>query len=312
MATRKAALVQAIPLHEVPAPHLRELLDAERVAWLERLHWNSGEAADLTARAIGRGLLGGAALRHGSTYTAYLGVQPSRSVSRLCGAWLPEDIDPAQATALVAEAMRCVPETSRIEGQVAAFDAQEALDCGFGECGVEVEPRAYLERDLPMEAGTSLKLAPLRAEHVQPCARVLVEAHRGGVEARINTAFSGVRSAAEYLGDLLASHGCGEPVAGACLVAVQDGAVVGFCLGTTITTGTGHVPQIAVDPSAQGRGVGRDMLLAALGSLAAAGHRRVTLSVSLANERAASWYARAGFRQLTRFSAYIRPRLAGH
>jgi ribosomal protein S18 acetylase RimI-like enzyme len=309
MATRKAALVQAIPLHEVPAPRLRELLDAERVAWLERLHWNSGEAADLTARAIGRGLLGGAALRQGGAYLAYLGLQPSRYVSRLCGAWVPEDLDAAQAAALVAEAMRCVPETSRVEGQVAAFDAQDALDHGFGASGLHVEPRAYLERALPMGLGPAPTFPPLRTEHLQPCARVLVEAHRGGVEARINTAFGGVRSATEYLADLLASHGCGEPVAGACLVAVRDGAVVGFCLGTTITTAVGHVPQIAVDPSAQGCGVGRDLLIAGLHALAASGHRSVTLSVSLANERAASWYARAGFRQLTRFSAYIRSRL---
>ena len=90
------------------------------------------------------------------------------------------------------------------------------------------------------------------------------------------------------------------------MVAVRQGSIVGFCLGTTISPATGHVPQIAVEPASQRLGLGRALLRSSLRAMERAGCRRVTLSVSERNSLAASWYERAGFRRLTRFAAYVR------
>ena len=69
---------------------------------------------------------------------------------------------------------------------------------------------------------------------------------------------------------------------------------------------TMHLPQVAVHPAAQGRGLGRALLARAATVAAGAGRVRLTLSVSCGNLRAAGWYGRLGFEELARFSAYYR------
>jgi ribosomal protein S18 acetylase RimI-like enzyme len=89
-------------------------------------------------------------------------------------------------------------------------------------------------------------------------------------------------------------------------VAVAGGTITGFCLASVISPGVGHVPQIAVEPQAQGDGIGGRLLDRALSGLARAGCRRATLSVSRSNVRAGTWYHRRGFRIVTRFASYHR------
>ena len=298
-----------VALGTLPAPALRELLDHERRAWRSRLFWDMRDSVDMAARAIASGVLDGAALRRGSRSEGFLTFQPSRSLTRLCGGWLGRGVTHDAAALLVEATLARVPVGSRLEGQVAAFDGQDALDAGFDARGCTLEPRDYLVAEPPSCAETppdGIGLVRVGSSHVASCARVLLDAHRFGVESRINAAFRTSRSAHEYLSDILAGQGCGDPQADACVVALQGTSVVGFCLATTISDATGHVPQIAVSPSHQGRGVGGAMLAAAWRALAKAGARRMTLSVSRSNERAAAWYRRAGFWSATRFTAFVR------
>lgn len=303
-------------LSEVPHSDLLELFERERQGWLDRLLWDTLDGADLALSAVSSRIMDGAALRRGARWDGFVSVQPSRPLTRLCGGWMHASVTASEAIALVRGALRRVPARARIEGQLVAFETQALFDVAFAAAGFSREPREYLVADLDAAALPPLpRDRPDAGEHrllsvdallLPDCARVLVDAHRGSVEAVINAAFRSERGAREYLQDIVANMGCGQAIPEGCLAAVRGGIVEGFCMATMISPGIGHVPQVAVSPAAQGLGLGSTLLSASQRALVRRGARRVTLSVSVANGRAAGWYGRLGFRPATRFSAYYR------
>lgn len=81
----------------------------------------------------------------------------------------------------------------------------------------------------------------------------------------------------------------------------DDGRVVGFAhIGPArdeeAADDVGEIWAIYLSPDAWGRGYGRELLSAALGQLARAGYRQVTLWVLDTNARARRFYEAAGFR----------------
>jgi ribosomal-protein-alanine N-acetyltransferase len=81
------------------------------------------------------------------------------------------------------------------------------------------------------------------------------------------------------------------------------GIVAGVVLTSFVGPHTGHITQLGVMPHAQGMGIGRDLLERAMDALYRNGAKRISLTVTVANERALGLYRRAGFRELRRFAA---------
>lgn len=80
------------------------------------------------------------------------------------------------------------------------------------------------------------------------------------------------------------------------LVAGAPGEVVGYTLGALgAGSATGWVLSLAVDPAHRGRGYARALSVAVLARLAAAGARRVRLTVDPANVPARALYEALGF-----------------
>jgi ribosomal protein S18 acetylase RimI-like enzyme len=302
--------VDVVGVERLSAPQIHRLLESERCAWRDRLGWQATVTLETLVRATQWGALAGAAVRHAGEPVGILLLQAASDVSRLCSVHLPE-VHAHAAPALALETMRHAPEGSRIEGQVVAFEAQPALDSAFRHLGLAVEQREFLSLEGDLPAGTragawpSARLEKLRHEHLADCARLLVSAHEGSVEARINEAFRTQEDAEAYLHELVDAAGCGTFAPDASFVS-RAGGLIGFCIASRTSDDTGHVPQIAVAPRAQGRGVGAALLSRTVDRLRAGGCRRVTLSVSSSNTRAASWYGRAGFDRVTTFSSYYR------
>ena len=67
--------------------------------------------------------------------------------------------------------------------------------------------------------------------------------------------------------------------------------------GISIYPGWGHLDRIAVDPAVQGRGYGRQTLVAAINVLHDTGARRIALSTQQANARSQRLYETFGFRR---------------
>lgn len=110
---------------------------------------------------------------------------------------------------------------------------------------------------------------------------------------RVNRdAFASHREAASLdeaeLGRLMAQEGMGRD---GFLLAQEDGRIVGFCWTRVHANGDGEIFRIAVSPEAQGRGLGRSLVLAGFDRLA--GHfglSKGTLWVDLSNEGAVALY----------------------
>lgn len=88
-----------------------------------------------------------------------------------------------------------------------------------------------------------------------------------------------------------------------CHVAREGRAVTGFVL-SRIVEDEAEILMVAVDSSAQGRGLGRRLLARHLGRLAASGARRAFLEVDEGNEAALKLYTRAGFTEVGRRPGY--------
>ncbi|GAB7095665.1 ribosomal protein S18-alanine N-acetyltransferase [Halolamina litorea] len=91
------------------------------------------------------------------------------------------------------------------------------------------------------------------------------------------------------------------------LVATEDGAVVGYAIADVTTSAgrdLGHLKDIAVHPTAQGRGIGRALLRRVLLSMAVAGASVVKLEVRESNDIAQSLYDDVGFERVRRVPGY--------
>lgn len=86
----------------------------------------------------------------------------------------------------------------------------------------------------------------------------------------------------------------------------EDGTVVGY-ITTTVdeTTGIGRIPNLAVAPGQQGKGIGKQLINAALDRFAAAGMDLVKIETLATNETGQALYPRFGFREIVRQIHYI-------
>lgn len=90
------------------------------------------------------------------------------------------------------------------------------------------------------------------------------------------------------------------------VVAFDERGLAGFCWTKIHADGVGEIYVIGVDPSRQGRGLGRPLVVAGLQSLAARGVTTGMLYVDAANDAPVSLYRSLGFRTVRVDRAYER------
>ena len=92
------------------------------------------------------------------------------------------------------------------------------------------------------------------------------------------------------------------------LVCELDGEVVGYIsCRFHRRTRIGSIPNLAVHPDHQGKGVGRQLVAAAFDYLRGVGMQYVRIETLEQNERCCAWYPALGFREVARQIHYIRP-----
>lgn len=151
-------------------------------------------------------------------------------------------------------------------------------------------------------AGSAITIRPAAAADLPTIGRLgaqLVRLHHDFDPKRFIPATSRSEGLyASYLGSLLQ-----EPNV-VILVAERDGELLGYTYGSVedydymaLRGPAGALYDIVVDPAHRGAGVGRTLLEATLGALAAKGAPRVVLSTAEQNTTAQRLFARMGFRR---------------
>jgi len=183
-----------------------------------------------------------------------------------------------------------------------------------GERFVRLFERALLRLD----AGTVLlpgRHAPPFRFHIEPwgdhhydmAATVISLSYIGHVDAQINDQYQTFAGARRFVGNVVQFPGCGAFRRDASFVAVDrvTGWAAGMILCSFVGDSVGHITQLCVTPNVRGTGLGYELLRRSVEALRSAGARRITLTVTTANEEAIRLYERTGFVEMRRFYASV-------
>ena len=283
-----------------PASIVEPLLERERKAWLDRLGWDvraawkgveparrAGNLPGLVAKDAGGAIVGWTSflLHRGHVQVLAFVASSSAATNTLIDAILASEENAAADTVLF-----CVRSAS------------DALPAALASRGFRVEPYRYLAADLTTPAAGRNGVRPW-SDDADRLARLFARAYDSESTTRAFAPRGTADEWIEYVGSLLTTTGCGRFVPALSFVAPAadaselDGAVV----VTDLSARTAHVAQIAVDPVARGRGLGRRLLDRSMSAAASSGYARMTLLVAASNGAALALYERAGFRDQSSF-----------
>jgi ribosomal protein S18 acetylase RimI-like enzyme len=150
------------------------------------------------------------------------------------------------------------------------------------------------------------KIIPWSSDYLVQTAEMSMLSYRNQIDAEICEDYCSKDGCESYLRSLVENPGCGYFMPEASFMALdKQGAPCGFLICSRISSGTAMVPQVAVHPAYQGRGVGNALMTCTIDQLKALGFRSLSLTVTKKNRRAFEWYQRVGFRIRKDFGAYI-------
>jgi GNAT superfamily N-acetyltransferase len=304
-------------LAEVSPQELKPLLEEECAEWGRELLWDYQEVSSAVLSGLERQALTGRVFDDGGRPVAYcyslsdaqravVGAvfsTASRRGEGLEGALLDSVLEEAQAGS----------RHDRVECQTLFSTSIEAED-SFDRAGFESRARHYLVRDLlipPLpEAEDSVRLRTLRRDDLLEAARIVHDSHRGSIDAVLNMTYAAPALCRSFVETLVLRGGCGRFCPEASFVAEGPRGPVGILLASHLSATNGHICQVSVVPESQSQGVGRTLLVSALGAMRGIGLRSASLSVTVANERAYRLYETLGFRLRKPFRAHawVRPR----
>jgi ribosomal protein S18 acetylase RimI-like enzyme len=133
-----------------------------------------------------------------------------------------------------------------------------------------------------------------------------VLSYRGQTDAEICEDYRTKAGCENYLRSLVENPGCGVFMPETSFMGLDaQGFPCGFVISCRIAGGAAMIPQIAVHPSYQGRGLGNVLVNRAFEQLKASGFHTVSLTVTKKNWRAFDWYQRLGFKIRKEFGAYV-------
>jgi ribosomal protein S18 acetylase RimI-like enzyme len=311
-----ACVPEIFELSRLRGEDLDPVLDDECVAWRSALSWDFTPSADLVRRFLRIQALSGYALVLGDRVIGYSYYVSEEHKGLIGDLYVVRDYDCVETEHLllstVLSGLMSTPGVTRIEAQLMMMKGPFERGLPSGRYG-EVFPRQFMLADLTdavrMHAspGASLwRFEPWSAARQDDMAAVIAAAYQGHVDSRINDQYRSYQGARRFLSNVVQYPGCGQFYAPASTVAIDnDGKVAGVVLCSLVAADTGHITQVCVTPSAQGNGVGYELIRHALLHLKNAGCEKTSLTVTASNSDAIRLYQAIGFRSVRRFAAYV-------
>lgn len=138
-------------------------------------------------------------------------------------------------------------------------------------------------------------------------AEVIMRAYAGHVDSQINDQYRTTTGARRFLYNIVQFPGCGAFFRQGSFAAIHPGTgrMAGISLVSFVGGQVGHITQLCVIPEFKGRGLGYELLRESVNALRMHGARRISLTVTCANEEAIRLYLRYGFRDVRRFLSIV-------
>jgi ribosomal protein S18 acetylase RimI-like enzyme len=185
------------------------------------------------------------------------------------------------------------------------------LTATFTQHGFGYYPRYYLDLDLDRSAPkapsySAEKIIPWSSAYLERAAEMTMMSYRDQTDAEICEDYRTKAGCESYLRSLVENPGCGIFMPETSFMGLDgQGYPCGFVICCRIAGGAGMIPQIAVHPSYQGRGLGNALMNRSFEQLKALDFHAVSLTVTKKNRRAFDWYQRLGFKIRKEFGAYV-------
>jgi ribosomal protein S18 acetylase RimI-like enzyme len=314
-----------LDLRDVSPSFLDSLLDQETAEWMTNLDWDFEPSASLVRRFIGMRALTGFALpdpnaRGGSQAAGYVYYVADEDKGLVGGLYVARtsrtDENENLLLSAVLDAMWRMPGLHRIEAQLmmlaSPLDRTMPYASRFRPYSRQfmevsnVEIAALPPRDL------AISISPWAESRRGDAARLIAQAYSGHIDSQINDQYRSSAGARRFLTNIVEYPGCGSFFTPGSFVALAGGPrsssnqpLAGMSLASLVAPGVGHITQVCVAPAYRGIGLGYELLRRSLVSLAAHGCNKVSLTVTSANEAAATVYRRMGFVTRREFAAYV-------
>ncbi len=305
--------LKVFPISQTERRFMAALMESEERAWLSELDWDYSPIRRILTRFMDQRLLPGYVAmraRQAVGYTYFLIHQHKGVVGNVFVAGTGDNEAADRLIAVAAQGLRDSRAIRRIESQILPLNGLDLTPL-FESHGFESYARFYMELDIagfrPREMGeSSLRIVPWASRHLAACAGVAFRCYQGELDAVISEDYTSRQGCEHYLRSLVENPGCGIFLPADSLVALDEaGAPCGFILTSAISSSAAMIPQISIDPGFQSRGLGALLIEKTIARLRAAGLSSVRLTVTEQNRRALEWYRRLGFREHTRFGAYV-------
>lgn len=310
------ALPRVVDLRQIRPEELDALLAEEIGEWQRMLDWDFSGSAELVQRFVAMHALTGYGLVADNRVIGYV-YYVSEERKGLIGdlyvmkRYRTEEAE-NQLLVPVMETMAKASWVKRVESQLMmlsrAFDRAVPYSRNF-----HLFRRTFMEVDLAFAEGLPVAAGDRGITYhtwndrcQDDAARVIAEAYRGHIDSDINDQYRSIAGARRFLLNIVQYPGCGtffQP--GSLLAADRSGRTCGVCLASLVRHDVGHITQICVSPGVRGTRTGYELLRRSLLELKRHGCRKVSLTVTSANEVAIRLYESVGFEARRYFAAYV-------
>ncbi|HYK89514.1 MAG TPA: N-acetyltransferase [Acidobacteriota bacterium] len=302
------------PISCVEPGNLAALLDEEERCWMTDLNWDYAPIRRILASFSEQRLLPGYVALNEQCAVGYTYFLTHHSKG-IIGTVFTSRFEGAQEAAdeILALAIECLKDTAairRIEAQIIPFN-DLSLTAAFTRHGFQCHPRYYLEldldsRQLPAKRPRPEKIVAWNPSFLPLAAEATLNSYRDQPDAQLCADYRTLEGCKSYLGSLMENPGCGSFLPEASFVVLDElGTCCGFLISSQIAQAAAMIPQVAIPPSHQGRGLGNALMHGCLSYFKARNYHTVSLTVTKQNRRAFEWYTRLGFRVRKEFGAFV-------
>lgn len=302
-----------IPISFSDQDLLSPLMDEEEKSWMTELSWDYSPIRQILVSFMKQKLLPGYVAVHEKRavgYTYFLAHQTKGIIGALYA--MKTSYSQEAVEELLALTIACLKDSrniKRVEAQIMPFHNLN-LTAAFTQHGYSCYPRYYLELDLAghqkrMESFSAERIIEWDSAYLSRAAEMTSRSYCNQTDAAVCEDYRTAAGCENYLRSLVENPGCGIFMPDASFIALdRTGIPCGYVIFCRISSRAGMIPQIAVHPSCQGRGLGNILVGRSLERIKSLGFCTVGLTVTKKNRRAFEWYQRLGFKIRKEFGAY--------